>query len=173
VISADPGPGRTGPSWGWRTACGQVISRKRPFPRQLDALKTAGCRRVFADKRSGKTADRPELAACHAPLAAGDTLVVPSLDRYGRSLADLITMVGELRKREIGFTSLHENLDTTTPGDRLIGVGEVAAGGQSAGAVAVQRPLPIGQRRLVQPERMIFTPSESIIWVAGSGLAER
>lgn len=53
-------------------------------------------------------------------LAAGDTLVVPALDRYGRSLQDLITMVGELRKSEIGFTSLHERLDTTTPGGRLV-----------------------------------------------------
>ncbi len=46
--------------------------------------------------------------------------MVPSLDRYGRSLVDLIAMVGELRRREIGFTSLHENLDTTTPGGRLV-----------------------------------------------------
>ncbi|MFF4648236.1 recombinase family protein [Streptomyces sp. NPDC001389] len=61
-----------------------------------------------------------ELNACHAFLAAGDTLVVPSLDRYGRSLQDLITMVGELRQRGIGFTSLHEKLDTTTPGGRLV-----------------------------------------------------
>ncbi|MFI6744231.1 recombinase family protein [Nonomuraea sp. NPDC050451] len=75
---------------------------------------------MFADKKSGKTAERPEPAACHAFLTEGDTLVVPSLDRYGRSLADLITMVGDLRKREIGFTSLHENLDTTTAGGRLI-----------------------------------------------------
>ncbi|MFB9708093.1 recombinase family protein [Streptosporangium nondiastaticum] len=88
--------------------------------RQIDALNAAGCRRIFADKKSGKNADRPELAACHAFLTAGDTLVAPSLDRYGRSLADLITMVGELRHREIGFTSLHEHLDTTTPGGRLV-----------------------------------------------------
>ncbi|GAA3167677.1 hypothetical protein GCM10010466_67850 [Planomonospora alba] len=46
--------------------------------------------------------------------------MVPSLDRYGRSLADLIAMVGELHRREIGFTSLHENLDTPTPGGRLV-----------------------------------------------------
>ncbi|MEH0509590.1 recombinase family protein [Streptomyces sp. B21-106] len=57
---------------------------------------------------------------CHAFLDAGDTLVVPSLDRYGRSLQDLINMVAELRTRGIGFTSLHENLDTTTPGGRLV-----------------------------------------------------
>ncbi|GAA1773392.1 recombinase family protein [Nonomuraea bangladeshensis] len=70
---------------------------------------------MFADKKSGKTAERPELAACHAFLTEGYTLIVPSLDRYGRSLADLITMVSELRRREIGFAALHENLDTTTP----------------------------------------------------------
>ncbi|GAA2143323.1 hypothetical protein GCM10009760_29550 [Kitasatospora kazusensis] len=46
--------------------------------------------------------------------------MVPSLDRYGRSLQDLINMVAELRERGIGFTSLHENLDTTTPGGRLV-----------------------------------------------------
>lgn len=47
--------------------------------------------------------------------------MVPALDRYGHSLQDLITMVGELRKREIGFTSLHERLDTTTPGGQTKG----------------------------------------------------
>ncbi|MFB6718442.1 MULTISPECIES: recombinase family protein [unclassified Streptomyces] len=88
--------------------------------RQLDALTAAGCRKIFADKKSGKNALRPELKACHAFLDPGDTLVVPSLDRYGRSLQDLINMVAELRTRGIGFTSLHENLDTTTPGGRLV-----------------------------------------------------
>ncbi|MFE3686469.1 recombinase family protein [Streptomyces sp. NPDC059095] len=62
------------------------------------------------------------MKACHTFLDPGDTLVVPSLDRYGRSLQDLINMdqVAELRERGIGFTSLHENLDTTTPGGRLV-----------------------------------------------------
>lgn len=60
------------------------------------------------------------MTACHSFLDAGDTLVVPLLDRYGRSLRDLINMVVELRERGIGFTSLHENLDTTTPRGRLI-----------------------------------------------------
>ncbi|BCY10951.1 hypothetical protein L3i22_060390 [Actinoplanes sp. L3-i22] len=45
---------------------------------------------------------------------------VPALDRLGRSLQDLITTVGGLRKQDVGFRSLHENLDTTTPGGRLI-----------------------------------------------------
>jgi DNA invertase Pin-like site-specific DNA recombinase len=103
-----------------RIGYARVSTTGQNLERQIDALKAAGCRKVFADKKSGKTAQRPELQACHAFLDSGDTLVVPSLDRYGRSLQDLITMVTELREREIGFTSLHENLDTTTPGGRLV-----------------------------------------------------
>ncbi|MFD7017296.1 recombinase family protein [Streptomyces sp. NPDC059928] len=93
----------------------RVSTGGQKLERQLDALTAAGCRKIFADKKSGKNAPRPELKACHAFLDPGDTLVVPSLDRYGRSLQDLINMVAELRERGIGFTSLHENLDTTTP----------------------------------------------------------
>lgn len=98
----------------------RVSTSGQKLERQLDALTAAGCRKIFADKKSGKNALRPELKACHAFLDPGDTLVVPSLDRYGRSLQDLINMVAELRERGIGFTSLHENLDTTTPGGRLV-----------------------------------------------------
>ncbi|GAA3380789.1 hypothetical protein GCM10020367_69480 [Streptomyces sannanensis] len=98
----------------------RVSTGGQKLERQVDALVAAGCRKIFADKKSGKNALRPELKACHAFLDAGDTLVVPSLDRYGRSLQDLINMVAELRDRGIGFTSLHENLDTTTPGGRLV-----------------------------------------------------
>ncbi|MDX3233383.1 recombinase family protein [Streptomyces sp. ME19-01-6] len=98
----------------------RVSSSGQKLERQIDALAAAGCRKIFADKKSGKTAPRPELKACHAFLDAGDTLVVPSLDRYGRSLQDLINVVAELRERAIGFTSLHESLDTTTPGGWLV-----------------------------------------------------
>jgi len=69
---------------------------------------------------SGKNAGRPELAACLDYLRPGDTLVVPSLDRLSRSLADLIGIVGTLRRQGVGFRSLHEALDTTTPGGRLV-----------------------------------------------------
>nr|WP_256371569.1 recombinase family protein [Micromonospora sp. MW-13] len=98
----------------------RVSTGGQKLERQLDALKATGCRRIFAEKQSGRDTDRPELTACLAFLAGGDTLVVPSLDRLSRSLSDLITTVGELRRRDVGFTSLHENLDTTTPGGRLV-----------------------------------------------------
>ncbi|MFE7045504.1 recombinase family protein [Streptomyces atratus] len=97
----------------------RVSTGGQKLDRQIDALTLAGCRRIFPEKKSGKNDLRPELKACHAFLQAGDTLVVPSLDRYGRSLQDLVNMVAELRKRQIGFTSLHEKLDTMTPGGRL------------------------------------------------------
>ena len=98
----------------------RVSTSGQLLDRQQHALAEAGCLRIFADKLSGKNADRPELAACLDYLRPGDTLVVPSLDRLSRSLADLIGIVGTLRRREVGFKSLHEALDTTTPGGRLV-----------------------------------------------------
>lgn len=103
-----------------RIGCARVSTGGQTLDRQVDALTLARCRRIFKEKKSGKNDARPELKACHAFLEAGDTLVVPSLDRYGRSLQDLVNMVAELRTRGIGFTSLHEKLDTLTPGGRLI-----------------------------------------------------
>ncbi|WP_395368703.1 recombinase family protein [Streptomyces tubercidicus] len=103
-----------------RIGYARVSTGGQKLDRQIDALTAAGCRKIFADKKSGKNDLRPELKACHAFLDRGDTLVVPSLDRYGRSLQDLVNMVAELRERGIGPQSLHEALDTTTPGGRLI-----------------------------------------------------
>jgi DNA invertase Pin-like site-specific DNA recombinase len=98
----------------------RVSTTAQLLDRQLRALDDVGCAMVFSDQLSGRDADRPELQACLAYLRAGDTLVVPSLDRLSRSLQDLITLVAELRRRGIGFRSLHEALDTTTPGGRLV-----------------------------------------------------
>ncbi|HLL64645.1 MAG TPA: recombinase family protein [Micromonosporaceae bacterium] len=104
-----------------RIGYARVPTGGQKLERQIDALHAAGCRRVFAEKQSGRDTDRPELTACLAFLTVGDTLVAPSLGRLSRSLADLITTVGQLRSRDIGFTSLHESLDTTaTPGGRLV-----------------------------------------------------
>lgn len=98
----------------------RVSTTAQLLDRQFRALADVGCAKVFSDQLSGRDAARPELLACLDYLRAGDTLVVPSLDRLSRSLQDLITLVGQLRRRGIGFRSLHENLDTTTPGGRLV-----------------------------------------------------
>ena len=87
---------------------------------QIRALQAAGCARIFHDLTSGKNADRPDLKACLDYVRAGDILVVTRLDRLARSLQDLITTVTVLRRRGTGFRALHEELDTTTPGGRLV-----------------------------------------------------
>ncbi|MFJ4843220.1 recombinase family protein [Streptomyces sp. NPDC088746] len=98
----------------------RVSTKGQLLDRQIHALTEAGCIRIFADKKSGKNAERKELWKTLDYLREGDTLVVPSLDRLSRSIQDLIAIVSGLRKRGIGFTSLHEALDTTTPGGRLV-----------------------------------------------------
>ena len=77
----------------------RVSTSGQLLDRQQHALAGTGGLRVFADKLSGKNADRPQLAACLDYLRPGDTLVVPSLDRLSRSLADLIQIVTTLRRR--------------------------------------------------------------------------
>jgi DNA invertase Pin-like site-specific DNA recombinase len=87
---------------------------------QKDALQAAGCDRVFTDTASGALAERPQLSAALDYLRGGDTLVVWRLDRLGRSLRHLIDTVLTLEERGVGFCSLQENIDTTTPSGRLI-----------------------------------------------------
>lgn len=105
---------------GARVGYARVSTADQNLRRQVDALTGAGCIRVFEEKLSGKNAERPELWACLDYLRDGDTLVVLELSRLGRSLQDLLSLVSELRRRGVGFTSLHENLDTTTPGGGLV-----------------------------------------------------
>lgn len=87
---------------------------------QRDALSAAGCVDVYEEKISGKSRERPQLASCLRALRTGDTLVVWRLDRLGRSLVDLISIVNELEKRGIGFESLSEKIETSSPAGRLI-----------------------------------------------------
>ena len=87
---------------------------------QVDALKAAGCAKVFVDTASGGLAERPELARLLDQARPGDTLVVWRLDRLGRSIKHLIATLTDLSEIEIGFRSLTENIDTTTPGGRLV-----------------------------------------------------
>jgi DNA invertase Pin-like site-specific DNA recombinase len=87
---------------------------------QIDALKEAGCEKWFLDKMTGSKAERKGLSEALAYLRPGDTLVVWKLDRAGRSLTHLINLLRSLKQRNIGFISLTEQIDTTTPGGMLI-----------------------------------------------------
>jgi len=98
----------------------RVSTTDQDLALQLDALAKAGCARVFEDKASGARADRPGLTAALGFVREGDVLVVWKLDRLGRSLPHLIETVTALEGRGVGFRSLTEAIDTTTPGGRLI-----------------------------------------------------
>jgi hypothetical protein len=82
---------------------------------QVDALNAAGCYRVFVETASGGRTDRPILVQVLDQLRPGDTLVVWKLDRLGRSLRHLVDTITGLADRGIGFRSLQEAIDTTTP----------------------------------------------------------
>jgi len=87
---------------------------------QIDALTVAGCYRVFTETASGARTDRPVLDQLLDQLRPGDTLVVWKLDRLGRSLRHLVDTVTGLADRGVGFRSLQESIDTTTPGGKLV-----------------------------------------------------
>ena len=98
----------------------RVSSDDQSLNLQHDALSKAGCISIFSEKISGSKNDRPELIAVLNYLRSGDTLVVWRLDRLGRSLKDLLTIIENLSARGIGFKSLTENIDTTSSGGKLI-----------------------------------------------------
>jgi DNA invertase Pin-like site-specific DNA recombinase len=105
---------------GYRIGYARVSTLEQDEALQRDALTAAGCERIFVDKASGKLDRRPGLDALLEQLRAEDAVVVWRLDRLGRSLRNLIDLVQHLDELRVGFVSLTESIDTTTPGGRLI-----------------------------------------------------
>ncbi len=96
-------------------------SRKDQNPDlQRDALQAAGCERIFEEHISSRKETRPQLVAALDYCRDGDRFVVWKLDRLGRTLRELIDLVNGMNERGIEFVSLQENIDTTTPGGKLI-----------------------------------------------------
>src|SRR6266702_7339814 len=90
---------------------------------QWEALRRAGCQesQIFCDTASGAHAARPGLEACLQALAPGDMLVVWRLDRLGRSMAHLVTLIEGWLQRQVGFRSLGDGaIDTTTASGELV-----------------------------------------------------
>ena len=107
---------------GQRIGYARVSTDDQNLDLQHDALRKAGIAddRLYSDTASGKDADRKELLACLKALREGDTLVVWRLDRLGRSLPDLVRIVGELEQRGVSFESLTEKIETGSAAGKLV-----------------------------------------------------
>lgn len=105
---------------GLRIGYARVSTADQTLEPQLDALRQAGCAEIYSEHVSGAKAERRELALALRTLRKGDTLVVCSLDRLGRSLPHLIETVNDLAKRAVRFESLREQIDTGSAAGALI-----------------------------------------------------
>lgn len=98
----------------------RVSTEAQDLETQRSALTRAGCTRIFADKRSGKNTDRPELKLMMKTVQPGDIIVVTRLDRLARSVSDLIKIAETLKNKSVQLCSLAEAIDTTTAGGSLL-----------------------------------------------------
>lgn len=168
---------------GSRLGYARVSTDDQNLDLQRDALACAGCRQVYEEKQSGKTAaDRPELAHVLADLRPGDTLVVWRLDRLGRNLPDLVRIVSELQGKGVAFESLTERIDTGTAAGELIfhlfaslaqfernlirertraGLASARARGRKGG-----RPLKLGPKEMREIRALLRDPDVTISGVA-------
>ena len=88
---------------------------------QRDALKAAGCGKVFSEKESGAKTDRTQLARAIAALQSGDVLIITRLDRLARSTRDLLNVLAAIADKQAGFKSLNEPMiDTTSAHGKLV-----------------------------------------------------
>jgi DNA invertase Pin-like site-specific DNA recombinase len=112
VVNGHVGPGKEN---AMRVGYVRVSTPDQSVDLQRDALEQSGCGKIFQEVASGAKADRVILNATLDYVRPGDTLVVWRLDRLGRALGQLIALMNTLHERGIGFQSLVEAIDTTTP----------------------------------------------------------
>jgi DNA invertase Pin-like site-specific DNA recombinase len=98
----------------------RISTAEQSLDLQTDALKSVGCEKIFQDVASGAKDERQGLADAVEYARAGDVLIVWKLDRLGRSLKHLIETVNQLHEKGVGFASVQESIDTTTPGGKLV-----------------------------------------------------
>ncbi len=98
----------------------RVSTTDQDLSLQTDALKKAGCEKIFKEKISGAKTDRPALTKALDFAREDDCIVVWRLDRLGRNLRDLLATIDRLSERQVGFQSLTESIDTTSSGGRLV-----------------------------------------------------
>ena len=105
---------------GYTYGYARVSTKKQEMNRQLDLLTQQNCMEILTEKITGTKASRPELDRLKDKLRSGDTVIVESFSRLGRSTKDLIELVTYFEERDVKLVSLKENFDTTTPQGRLM-----------------------------------------------------
>lgn len=103
-----------------RVGYARVSTDDQSLDLQIDALKAAGCERIFEEKASGGSKVRPELIKALDFLRSGDVLVVWKLDRLARSMAQLVETITDIEGRGIAFVSVTEKIETETPAGKLL-----------------------------------------------------
>ena len=99
----------------------RVSKTEQNLNRQLDQLQAEGCEKIFSDKITGMTIDRPELIQMMEQLRSGDTIIVTELSRFGRSVKDLLALAETLDKKGVNLKSIKEPwADTTTAQGRML-----------------------------------------------------
>jgi DNA invertase Pin-like site-specific DNA recombinase len=147
-----------------KTGYARISTDDQNLDLQLEALKRAGCKRLFTDTASGATTKRPQLTKCLKVLKVGDTLIVWKLDRLGRSLRDLIALLDDLKARGVAFRSLTEAIDTATPTGRamwqMVGIlaelerSLIQERTKAGRAAAVARGVKMGRKRLLSAQQV-------------------
>lgn len=103
-----------------RIGYARVSTEDQSLDLQIDALKAAGCERIYEEKASGAKDDRTELQRAMDALRPGDTFVVYKLDRLARSTLKLISTLQEIQERGIVFESLSDKIDTSTAAGKAL-----------------------------------------------------
>ncbi len=97
----------------------RVSTKDQNLNLQIEALKKAGCEKIYQEKISGATKERPELINLIEHLREGDVVMVWKLDRLGRSIKNIIDLVLELNQKKVIIKGLTDGVDTSTPNGRL------------------------------------------------------
>jgi DNA invertase Pin-like site-specific DNA recombinase len=151
----------------------RVSTAKQDLDRQIDALRQVGiaAERIYVDKKSGATTDRPGLSAALAYAREGDVIVVHTLDRLGRTVRDTLNLIHDLAERGVGVRNLADpiKVDSTNPNDPMaqLAVVLLALFGQMertytleraahARAVATAKGRRIGRPTVVDPDKLAY-----------------
>lgn len=151
----------------------RVSTAKQDLDRQIDALRQVGiaAERIYVDKKSGATTERPGLTAALAYAREGDVIVVHTLDRLGRTVRDTLNLIHDLAERGVGVRNLADpiKVDSTNPSDPMaqLAVVLLALFGQMertytleraahARAVATAKGRRIGRPTVVDPDKLAY-----------------